>query len=74
MCKNSAAHRSQELHLEKTRLIEFGRYAANKRKQWGKRKPETFTFLSFTDYCGRRHKTDTFTVWRITAKQRMVAR
>jgi RNA-directed DNA polymerase len=63
-----------ELHPEKTRLIEFGRYAAHKRKQWGKRKPETFTFLGFTHYCGRRHKTDTFTVWRITSKQRMVAK
>jgi RNA-directed DNA polymerase len=63
-----------ELHPEKTRLIEFGRYAANKRKQWGKGKPETFTFLGFTHYCGRRHKTDTFTVWRITSKQRMVAK
>jgi hypothetical protein len=63
-----------ELHLEKTRLIEFGRYAAHKRKQWGKGKPETFTFLGFTHYCGRRHKADTFTVWRITSKQRMVAK
>jgi RNA-directed DNA polymerase len=63
-----------EPHPEKTRLIEFGRYAANKRKQWGKGKPETFTFLGFTHYCGRRHKTDTFTVWRITSKQRMVAK
>src|SRR5580692_565140 len=63
-----------ELHPEKTRLIEFGRYAAHKRKQWGKGKPETFTFLGFTHYCRRRHKTDTFTVWRITSKQRMVAK
>jgi group II intron reverse transcriptase/maturase len=63
-----------ELHPQKTRLIEFGRYAAHKRKQWGKGKPETFTFLGFTHYCGRRHKTDTFTVWRITSKQRMVAK
>src|SRR5271155_2481520 len=58
----------------KERLIEFGRYAAHKRKQWGKGKPETFKFLGFTHYCGRRHKTDTFTVWRITSKQRMVAK
>ncbi len=41
-----------ELHPEKTRLIEFGCYAAHKRKQWGKGKPETFTFLGFTHYCG----------------------
>ena len=63
-----------ELHPEKTRLIEFGRYAARDRKQRGEGKPETFNFLGFTHYCGRRHKTDTFTVWRITAKKRMVAK
>ena len=63
-----------ELHPDKTRLIEFGRYAARDRKQRGKGKPETFTFLGFTHYCGQRHKTETFTVWRITAKKRMVAK
>jgi group II intron reverse transcriptase/maturase len=63
-----------ELHPDKTRLIEFGRYAARDRKQRGEGKPETFTFLGFTHYCGQRHKTKTFTVWRITAKKRMVAK
>src|ERR1022692_4072958 len=63
-----------ELHPGKTRLIEFGRYAARDRKQRGEGKPETFTFLGFTHYCGKRHKTETFTVWRITAKKRMVAK
>jgi len=72
--KDRLAKFGLELHPEKTRLIEFGRFAAHKRKQWGKGKPETFTFLGFTHYCGRRHKTDTFTVWRITSKQRMVAK
>ena len=63
-----------ELHPDKTRLIEFGRYAARDRNQRGEGKPETFTFLGFTHYCGRRHKTETFTVWRITAKRRMAAK
>ncbi len=63
-----------ELHPEKTRLMGFGRYAARDRQRRGAGKPETFTFLGFTHYCGRRHKTDTFTVWRITAKKRMVAK
>ena len=63
-----------ELHPEKTRLIEFGRYAARDRQQRGAGKPQTFNFLGFTHYCGRRHKTDTFTVWRITAKMRMIAK
>ena len=63
-----------ELHPDKTRLIEFGRYAARDRKLRGEGKPETFTFLGFTHYCGQRHKTGTFTVWRITAKKRMVVK
>jgi len=63
-----------ELHPDKTRLIEFGRYAARDRKQRGEGKPETFNFLRFTHFCGQRHKTETFTVWRITAKKRMVAK
>jgi Reverse transcriptase (RNA-dependent DNA polymerase) len=63
-----------ELHSDKTRLIEFGRFAARDRKARGEGKPETFTFLGFTHYCGQRHKSGTFTVWRITAKKRMVAK
>lgn len=42
-----------ELHPDKTRLIEFGRYAADRRKQRGEGKPETFHFLGFTHICGR---------------------
>jgi RNA-directed DNA polymerase len=57
-----------ELHPDKTRLIEFGRYADRERKRRGEGKPETFNFLGFTHLCGQRHKTETFTVWRITAK------
>jgi len=63
-----------ELHADKTRLIEFGRYAAQNRKRLGKGKPETFDFLGFTHYCGKRTKTGTFTVWRKSAKKRMVAK
>src|SRR6266536_1367153 len=63
-----------ELHPDKTRLIEFGRFAARNRQQRGEGKPETFTFLGFTHYCGQRQKSGTFTVCRITAKKRMVAK
>src|SRR6202795_4051374 len=63
-----------ELHPDKTRLIEFGRFAARDRKARGEGKPETLTFLGFTHYCGQRHKSGTFTVWRITAKKRMVGK
>jgi len=41
-----------ELHPEKTRLLEFGRYAAERRKHRGEGKPETFDFLGFTHICG----------------------
>jgi RNA-directed DNA polymerase len=36
-----------ELHAEKKRLIEFGRFAAQDRKQRGEGKPDTFTFLGY---------------------------
>jgi RNA-directed DNA polymerase len=41
------------LHPDKTRLIEFGRYAAERRAKRGLGKPETFTFLGFTHICGK---------------------
>jgi hypothetical protein len=41
------------LHPEKTRLVEFGRYAAQQRARQGKGKPETFDFLGFTHLCAR---------------------
>jgi RNA-directed DNA polymerase len=44
---------SLSLHPEKTRLIEFGRYAAERRARRGLGKPETFTFLGFTFICGK---------------------
>ena len=44
---------SLELHPDKTRLIEFGRFAASSRKKRGLKKPETFDFLGFTHYCAK---------------------
>ena len=63
-----------ELHPEKTRLIEFGRYAAGRRKKRGEGKPETFNFLGFTHIGGTSHKTGHFTVHRRTIGKRMAAR
>ena len=63
-----------ELHADKTRLIEFGRFAARDRKQRGEGKPETFTFLGFTHYCGKRKSDGAFIVWRKTAKKRLLAK
>ena len=63
-----------ELHPDKTRLIEFGRFAVRDRKRRGEGKPETFTFLGFTHFCGHLTSSGAFNVWRITAKKRMVAK
>jgi len=62
-----------EVHPEKTRLIEFGRFARVNRKQRGEGKPETFTFLGFTHYCGTNSQGH-FVVWRRTAAKRMRAK
>jgi group II intron reverse transcriptase/maturase len=59
-----------ELHPEKTRLIEFGRFAIETRKRRGQGKPETFDFLGFTHKCGRTTN-GKFLVLRHTAKQRL---
>ncbi len=45
-----------DLHPEKTRLVEFGRFAAADRRRRGERKPETFDFLGFTHYCAKTRK------------------
>jgi group II intron reverse transcriptase/maturase len=63
-----------ELHPDKTRLIEFGRYAAERRKKRGEGKPETFNFLGFTHICGTNHKAGNFTVRRKTMGKRMAAK
>jgi group II intron reverse transcriptase/maturase len=62
-----------ELHPEKTRLIEFGRYAAERRRARGLGKPETFDFLGFTHICGRM-RDGRFWVRRITISKRMRAK
>jgi hypothetical protein len=63
-----------ELHPEKTRLIEFGRYAAERRKKRGQGKPETFHFLGFTHMCGTSQKAGYFVVHRKTIGKRMAAK
>ena len=63
-----------ELHPEKTRLLEFGRFAAENRKRRGQRKPVTFNFLGFTHICGKRRSNGRFTVLRQTMRQRLQAK
>ena len=63
-----------ELHPDKTRLIEFGRFAAASRKQRGAGKPETFDFLGFTHICGQSRKNGKFLVLRKTVRKRLLAK
>jgi len=58
-----------ELEPEKTRLVEFGRYAEEARKKRGEGKPETFDFLGFTHYCSK-SKQGWFRVKRRTAQKK----
>ena len=60
-----------ELHQGKTRLVEFGRFAAENRKRRGENKPETFDFLGFTHYCAKRRSDGGFTLRRKTIAKRM---
>jgi RNA-directed DNA polymerase len=62
-----------ELHPDKTRLIEFGRYAAERRRRRGLGKPDTFGFLGFTHICARNRK-GRFWVRRITDSKRLRAK
>ena len=63
-----------KLHPEKTRIIEFGRYAAINRKRRGQGKPETFNFLGFTHICGKTRSKGMFTVYRRTMSKRKRAK
>jgi RNA-directed DNA polymerase len=59
-----------ELHPDKTRRIEFGRYAEQNRKRRGEGKPETFDFLGFTHISGK-NGNGSYAVRRMTIRKRM---
>ena len=61
------------LHPDKTRVLEFGRHAAARRRQRGPGKPETFTFLGFTFICGKTRK-GKFLLHRKSRSDRMRAK
>jgi RNA-directed DNA polymerase len=63
-----------ELHPEKTRLLEFGPFAAENRRRRGQGKPETFNFLGFTHICGKKRSNGRFTVVRQTIRKRLQAK
>jgi group II intron reverse transcriptase/maturase len=62
-----------ELHPDKTRLIEFGRYARSNRARRGEGRPETFDFLGFTHVCSETKK-GRFSVLRKTMQKRLQAK
>ncbi|MBT5646973.1 MAG: hypothetical protein HOJ41_03825, partial [Rhodospirillaceae bacterium] len=59
-----------KLHPTKTRLVEFGRYAASRRRERRKGKPETFDYLGFTHICGKTRE-GRFMIKRITIRKRL---
>jgi RNA-directed DNA polymerase len=64
-----------ELHPDKTRLISFGLFAAQRRAERGlKGRPETFNFLGFTHICGKKRSNGRFTVLRQTIRKRLQAK
>jgi len=64
---------SLSLHSEKTRLIEFGRFAAQNRERHGHRKPDTFKFLGFVLICGKSRR-GAFQIQRESRRDRMRAK
>jgi len=69
--RDRLAEHGLELHQGKTRLLEFGRFAASNRAERGEGKPETFAFLGFTHICAKRRSDGGFTVLRKTIRQRL---
>lgn len=63
-----------ELHEEKTRLIEFGRFAETNRKRRGEGKPESFNFLGFTHVCARARDGKRFKVARRPVAKKLAAK
>jgi group II intron reverse transcriptase/maturase len=62
------------LNEDKTRLIEFGAYAAERRAKRGEGKPETFDFLGFTHISGKSRKNGRFLLKRKTSRKRLHAK
>jgi len=63
-----------QLHPDKTRLLEFGPYAAARRRRLGLGKSETFNFLGFTHICATKRSNGRFTVLRQTMRRRLQAK
>lgn len=61
------------LNEDKTRVLQFGRFAAKARARQGLRRPPTFDFLGFTHICGANRSNGWFQVKRLTSAKRMRA-
>ena len=72
--KERLAKFALSLHPEKTRLLEFGRYAAERRAERGQGKPETFDLPGLTHYCTTRKDGTDFQLGRKTQRKRMKAK
>jgi RNA-directed DNA polymerase len=72
--KDRLAQFALSLHPEKTRLIEFGKFATDRRKRRGEGKPEMFDFLGFTHYCTTKRDGIGFQLGRRTQRKRMRAK
>jgi hypothetical protein len=72
--KDRLAKFGLQIHPDKSRLIEFGRFAAQNRRKRGEKKPETFDFLGFTHSCSVTRKTGKFKLLRKTISKRLKAK
>lgn len=72
--KERLARFALSLHPAKTRLIEFGKFAAERRMRRGEGKPEMFHFLGFTHYCSSKRNSPGFQLGRRTQRKRMRAK
>jgi RNA-directed DNA polymerase len=76
-CLDALKERLEEfglkLHPDKTRLLEFGRAASDRRAREGREPCETFEFLGFTHICGKTRKNKRFVLWRRTRISRTLA-
>lgn len=69
--KNRMEKFGLSLHETKTQLIEFGRFAAENRRQRGDVKPSMFNFLGFTHCCSKRRSDGGYTLKRMTQKSKL---
>ena len=69
--KRRMEHFGLRLEEDKSRLLEFGRFAEDNRRKNGKGKPETFNFLGFTHYCSK-SRNGKFRVKRKTSRKKFI--